>query len=91
MDRYAEGFHLGPYFKYRFWDIYDPTTRSIATGQTRLTAHYGIFGALFGYQYVKSKYVTDVYFGFGLGNSNLGYLIAPDIRGGLSLGNVLLN
>ncbi len=91
MDRYAEGFHIGAYYKYRYDDSFGPSvTFSFGTSRVIQSAH--ICGPIIGWQYVKNKFVFDQSIGFGLGlaSSNVGIFIVPDFRLGLSIGTVVL-
>ena len=91
MDKYAEGFHIGPYYKFKYEDEFDPfDTRNL--GVTRLFRTSHIFGPIIGYQYVSKRFVFDqsIGFGAGIGNSNAGLFLMPDFRLGLSIGTVVL-
>jgi hypothetical protein len=91
MDRYAEGFHAGAYYKYRYDDSFGPSVTA-AYGTSRVIQSGHVFGPIIGWQYVKNKFVFDQSIGFGLGlaSSNVGILIVPDFRLGLSIGTVVL-
>lgn len=89
--RYAEGFHIGGYYKYKYDDTYDPTL--IQTfGQSRVISNSHILGAMLGFQIVKGKYLVDQSMGVGLGlcTGSAGTYLIPDFRLGLSFGTVLL-
>jgi hypothetical protein len=88
-DRYGEGLHIGPYYKFVHTDAYDPT---FPNGITTQVYNTHILGGQIGYQWVKGKNVLDQTIGFGLGlsNGNIGLRPAFDFRLGLSFGTVIL-
>ena len=91
MDRYAEGFHFGAYYKFKYDDTFDPFINN-QYGTSRIVRAAHLFGPIIGWQYVKNKFVFDQSIGFGAGpaSSNVGILIVPDFRLGLSIGTVVL-
>jgi hypothetical protein len=90
-DRYAEGFHLGGYYKYKYDDTFDPALTA-QFGQSRVVSNSHIFGGMLGFQYVKNRFVVDQSIGVGLGLclGSAGAFLIPDFRLGLSFGTVLL-
>ncbi|MCO4806885.1 MAG: hypothetical protein KC456_09865 [Flavobacteriales bacterium] len=89
--RYAEGFHLGGYYKYKYDDTFDPGLIS-QFGQSRVVSNSHILGGMLGFQYVKNRLVIDQSIGLGLGLclGSAGAFLIPDFRLGLSFGTVLL-
>src|SRR5690606_32473189 len=91
-DRYAEGFHLGTYYKFKYQDIYDPTGNTVPEGNVvRFRGNYHFGGGMLGFQWVKKGFVIDqsIGLGLGLGFTNAGLRLAPDFRLGFSVGRVL--
>lgn len=88
-DRYAEGLHFGPYYKFVYSEAYDPT---FANGITNQITNTHILGGQLGYQWVKAKNVLDQSIGLGVGiiNGNIGIAPTIDFRLGLSFGTVIL-
>lgn len=91
MDRYAEGVHVGAYYKFKYEDRFDPFLID-DFGVSRLFRTSHIFGPIIGFQYVSNRFVFDqsVGFGAGIGTSNAGVFLVPDFRLGLSIGTVVL-
>ena len=90
-QRYAEGFHLGVYYKFRYEDSFGSANVS-AYGQSRLISVGHVFGPIIGFQRVNNRFIIDQHLGFGLGlaSANVGLLLLPDIRLGLSIGTVVV-
>ena len=82
--KYAEGFHVGPYAKYRYSDLF------VWGGSETRTSF--ILGGLIGFQAVSKRGVINPHIGLGLGlgNSNInGVLPEIDGRIGCSIGLVV--
>ena len=90
LTRYGDGFHLGPYFKYRFEDIrrYDEM-RYFGYQNERASAFF--LGGLIGFQNVSKHAIINPHFGVGLGvrtSPFFGTEMRPDLRMGCSIGLV---
>ncbi|MEZ4721695.1 MAG: hypothetical protein R2813_07470 [Flavobacteriales bacterium] len=90
-EKYAEGFHLGPYLKFKMENRAGVGVLN-TIGVSRLVGNALIGGGLLGYQVVKNRFVFDPHIGLGggIGSYNIGGTIHGDFRLGLSIGMVVL-